>query len=160
MSIDARLGARTEFRIYPSIGVARIGDSRDSFTIGPEAPALAPSGPFRGADQGLKPQAARFRIYKICRALVFCPGSWQLRALARSRSLLAALTLDSQPEAEPNYSSLADNQKVCQYFKSDCDAPRFSWASAAPCRRKPGNAFGLGPTLPRSLNVIASFSQK
>jgi len=65
LRIGTRLGARTEFRIYPSIGVARIGDSRDSFTIGPEAPGLVPSGPFRGADQGLKPQAARFRIYKI-----------------------------------------------------------------------------------------------
>ena len=40
LGIDTRLGARTEFRIYPSIGVARIGDSRDSFMIGPEAPGL------------------------------------------------------------------------------------------------------------------------
>jgi hypothetical protein len=24
-----------------------------------------PSGPFRGADHGIKPQAARFRIYKV-----------------------------------------------------------------------------------------------
>ena len=61
----ARLGARTEFRIYPSIGVARVGDCRDSFMIGPEAPGLVPSGPFRGADNGIKPQAARFRIYKV-----------------------------------------------------------------------------------------------
>ena len=65
LGIDTRLGARTEFRIYPSIGVARIGDSRDSFMIGPEAPGVVPSGPFRGADQGLKPQAARFRIYRV-----------------------------------------------------------------------------------------------
>ena len=33
--------------------------------IGPEAPGVVPSGPFRGADKGLKPQAARFRIYKV-----------------------------------------------------------------------------------------------
>jgi hypothetical protein len=26
---------------------------------------MAPSGPYRGADQGIKPQAARFRIYKV-----------------------------------------------------------------------------------------------
>jgi len=64
-TIGTRLGARTEFRIYPTIGVARIGDCRDSFMIGPEAPGLVPSGPFRGADQGIKPQAARFRIYKV-----------------------------------------------------------------------------------------------
>jgi hypothetical protein len=64
-TINTRLGARTEFRIYPSIGVARIGDCRDSFMIGPEAPGLVPTGPFRGADQGIKPQAARFRIYRV-----------------------------------------------------------------------------------------------
>ena len=64
-TIDTRLGARTEFRIYPSIGVARVGDCRDSFMIGPEAPGLVSSGPFRGTDQGIKPQAARFRIYKV-----------------------------------------------------------------------------------------------
>ena len=33
--------------------------------IGPEAPGVAPSGPFRGADRGLKAQAARFHIYKV-----------------------------------------------------------------------------------------------
>src|SRR5262245_26396877 len=64
-SVNARLGARTEFRIYPSIGIARVGDCKDSFMIGPEAPGVVPSGPFRGADKGLKPQAARFRIYKV-----------------------------------------------------------------------------------------------
>src|SRR5262249_37549395 len=64
-TIGTRLGARTEFRIYPSIGLARMGDCRDSFMIGPEAPGLVPSGPFRGADQGIKPQAARFRIYRV-----------------------------------------------------------------------------------------------
>ncbi len=62
---DVQLGARTEYRIYPSIGIARIGNSTDSFFIGPEAPGVAPSGPFRGNDGGIKPQAARFRIYKV-----------------------------------------------------------------------------------------------
>jgi L-Lysine epsilon oxidase N-terminal/L-lysine epsilon oxidase C-terminal domain len=33
--------------------------------IGPEAPGFVPDGPFRGADHGIKPQAARFRIYKV-----------------------------------------------------------------------------------------------
>ena len=63
--LNARLGARTEFRIYPSIGIARVGDCADSFMIGPEAPGVAPSGPFRGNDKGIKPQASRFRIYKV-----------------------------------------------------------------------------------------------
>lgn len=65
LSSNAGLGARTEFRIYPSIGIARVGDCKDSFMIGPEAPGVVPSGPFRGADHGTKPQAARFRIYKV-----------------------------------------------------------------------------------------------
>jgi hypothetical protein len=64
-SLTTRLGARTEFRIYPSIGIARIGDCSDSFMTGPEAPGQVSSGPFRGADHGIKPQAARFRIYKV-----------------------------------------------------------------------------------------------
>ena len=64
-SLNARLGARTEFRIYPSIGIARVGDCKDSFIIGPEAPGIVPEGPFRGADGGIKPQGARFRIYRV-----------------------------------------------------------------------------------------------
>src|SRR5262245_50904538 len=65
LGLNARLGARTEYRIYPSIGIARVGDCKDSFMIGPEAPGVVPPGPFRGKDHGLKPQAARFRIYKV-----------------------------------------------------------------------------------------------
>lgn len=56
---------KTEFRIYPSIGIARVGDSTNGFFIGPEAPGLAPEGPFRDNNGGLKPQASRFRIYEI-----------------------------------------------------------------------------------------------
>jgi hypothetical protein len=64
--MNVRLGARTEYRIYPSIGVARVGDSADGYFIGPEAPGRAPSSPFRGEkDKGIKPQAARFRIYRV-----------------------------------------------------------------------------------------------
>ena len=63
--LNTRLGARTEYRIYPSIGIARIGDCKDAFMIGPEAPGMVLSGSHRGADKGIKPQAARFRIYKV-----------------------------------------------------------------------------------------------
>jgi hypothetical protein len=58
-------GARTEYRIYPSIGIARVGDSRDGFIIGPEAPGVTPEGPFRGKDDGIKPQGARFRVFQV-----------------------------------------------------------------------------------------------
>jgi L-Lysine epsilon oxidase N-terminal/L-lysine epsilon oxidase C-terminal domain len=65
-SLNVRLGTRTEYRIYPSIGIARVGDSAEGYFIGPSAPGRAPSGPFRGEKhKGIKPQAARFRIYKV-----------------------------------------------------------------------------------------------
>ena len=57
--------ARTEYRIYPSIGIARVGNSKDGFIIGPEAPGVAPEGPFRGKDDGIKPQGARFRVFEV-----------------------------------------------------------------------------------------------
>jgi hypothetical protein len=60
-----RLGARVEYRIYPSIGIARVGDSRDGLVWGPEAPGIVPDAPYRGSDGGLRPQGARFRIYKV-----------------------------------------------------------------------------------------------
>ena len=63
--IAAGLGARTEYRIYPSIGIARVGDSKSGFIVGPEAPGVPPQGPFRGKDDGIRPQAVRFRIYRV-----------------------------------------------------------------------------------------------
>ena len=48
-----------------SIGIARVGDSKDGFFIGPEAPGVAPEGPFRGKDDGIKPQGARFRVFQV-----------------------------------------------------------------------------------------------
>ena len=65
LALNVGLGPRTEYRIYPSIGIARVGDSTNGFLIGPEAPGVVPAGPFRGNDKGIKPQAARFRIYKV-----------------------------------------------------------------------------------------------
>jgi hypothetical protein len=63
---DTRQGKRTEYRIYPSIGISRIGDSKDGFFMGPEAPRVAPKGPYRGqTDKGILPQAARFRVYRV-----------------------------------------------------------------------------------------------
>ena len=52
-------------RIFPSIGIARLGDSPSQFFIGPEAPGCPPDpdGGFRDADGRIKRQAARFRLY-------------------------------------------------------------------------------------------------
>ena len=57
-----------DFRIFPSIGIARVGDSPDGWYIGPEAPELGflPEGhKHRDARGRIKRMAARFRIYEF-----------------------------------------------------------------------------------------------
>jgi hypothetical protein len=51
--------------IHPGIGVARVGDSKTEFFIGPEVTEPIPEGPgfYRDSTGALKRQAARFRIY-------------------------------------------------------------------------------------------------
>jgi hypothetical protein len=52
-------------KIFPSIGIARVGDSPTEFFIGPEAPGCPPDpqGGFKDVGGQIKRQAARFRIY-------------------------------------------------------------------------------------------------
>ena len=51
-------------RIFPSIGIARVGNSTEYF-IGPESPGPAkePSNGYKDSEGRIKKQAARFRIY-------------------------------------------------------------------------------------------------
>src|SRR5713101_8399121 len=67
------LGTMTEYKIYPAIGVARVGNAPEKFYIGPETyrglPINPGGGPFNEADfrdraGRLCRQAARFRIYR------------------------------------------------------------------------------------------------
>jgi hypothetical protein len=53
--------------IYPSIGVARLGNSQDAFYLGPEVtdPLPAEPGSYRDEFGALKRQAARFRVYGL-----------------------------------------------------------------------------------------------
>ena len=53
--------------IYPSIGIARVGNSPDEFLVGPETPdpAPLPPGAYRDKEGRLKRQAARFRVYGV-----------------------------------------------------------------------------------------------
>jgi hypothetical protein len=53
--------------IYPSIGVARVGNSRTEFYVGPEVPDPLPQPPgfYRDAIGALKREAARFRVYGL-----------------------------------------------------------------------------------------------
>jgi hypothetical protein len=51
--------------VHPSIGIARVGNSADSFYFGPELPGTLPRAPegFKDASGAIARQAARFRIY-------------------------------------------------------------------------------------------------
>jgi peptidoglycan hydrolase-like protein with peptidoglycan-binding domain len=56
---------RRVYRIHPSVGIARLGDSPDAYFIGPEAPGMvAPKGAQRDALGFIKRQGARFRVYE------------------------------------------------------------------------------------------------
>lgn len=55
----------TSFKIHPSIGVARLGNSPEKYFIGPEIPGvnLPPPGGYKDNNMHVKRQAARFRIF-------------------------------------------------------------------------------------------------
>lgn len=55
------------YKIFPAIGVARIGNSDADYFLGPESPGIAPSGPYRDKtpEKKIKPQAVRFRVYQF-----------------------------------------------------------------------------------------------
>lgn len=52
-------------KIFPPVGVARLGNSPSDFFIGPEMPSQVPEpeGGFKDAEGRIKRQAARFRLY-------------------------------------------------------------------------------------------------
>jgi hypothetical protein len=55
----------TRFEIHPTIGIARVGNSADSFYFGPELPGALPKAPdgFKDPSGAMARQAARFRVY-------------------------------------------------------------------------------------------------
>ena len=58
----------TTYKIHPAIGIARVGDSQEEYFLGPEAHRRdfvpAPNGRYRDADDRIRRQAQRFRIYE------------------------------------------------------------------------------------------------
>jgi hypothetical protein len=62
--VDAQSPEIVEYAIHPAIGIARVGNSPESF-IAPELPGEAPFAPggFKDASGAIKRQAVRFRIY-------------------------------------------------------------------------------------------------
>lgn len=59
------IAGATRFAIHPALGIARVGNSADSFYFGPEVPGTLPSAPggFKDPSGALAKQAARFRVY-------------------------------------------------------------------------------------------------
>ena len=57
--------AITTIKIFPSIGIARVGNSPDQFFIGPEFPGTfqPPEGGYKDKQCRIKRQAQRFRVY-------------------------------------------------------------------------------------------------
>jgi hypothetical protein len=109
------------YRIHPAIGFARVGDSRNEYFVGPEAPGVPPSlnrpdaphDPNAGYkdDQGrIKRQGARFRIYEH----TFDDAG----ALIQAREITAAdaqieweVHLANRKAAAPNFQALGRRNK-------------------------------------------------
>ena len=55
----------TRVAIHPAIGIARVGNSHDSFFFGPEVPGILPHarGGFKDGNGAVARQAARFRVF-------------------------------------------------------------------------------------------------
>ena len=62
---DPELERIVSVAVHPSVGIARVGNSADSFFIGPEVPGALPVAPdgFKDASGAIARQAARFRLY-------------------------------------------------------------------------------------------------
>jgi len=65
-----------EYRIYPGIGIARLGNSRDSFFLSPEIPnvgpielradgTVEPVKQYKDSNHKLRRQGVRFRVYEV-----------------------------------------------------------------------------------------------
>lgn len=52
------------YKIFPGIGIARLGNSENGYFIGPEAPGVVPPAPYRDSTGKIKRQGSRFHIYE------------------------------------------------------------------------------------------------
>ena len=59
----------TQVAIHPAIGIARVGNSQESFFLGPEVPGALPHavGGFKDSHGAVARQAARFRVFGLDR---------------------------------------------------------------------------------------------
>ena len=94
--------------IHPGIGVARVGDAQHDFFIGPEVthPVAHSAGFYRDAGEGLKRQAAKYRIYgynaagKVVRELTANNAdiTWEVELANRKASWYQFITAMDIPE--------------------------------------------------------------
>ena len=100
--------------IFPSIGVARVGNSEKDWFVGPEVPdpPSQPVGFYRDASGALKRQAARFRVY----------------GLNAARAVVRELTAG---DADMTWTVQLANRKAAWYgFQLALDIPEASAAGA------------------------------
>lgn len=105
-------------RVHPALGVARVGNSPNEFTFGPEVPdpPALPPGHTKADTGALKRQAARFRVYGYDAA----------------GAAVAELTADN---ADVRWTVRVANRKAAWYeFQLALDIPEA--ARAAPSRRR------------------------
>src|ERR1700687_5298057 len=55
--------AITSVKIFPPIGIARLGNSPSGYTVGPEIPGVFPAPPYKDEQCRIKRQATRFRVW-------------------------------------------------------------------------------------------------
>lgn len=54
----------TTYRIHPAIGIARLGNSKTGWFVGPERPGQKPQDSYKDGEASVLRQGARFRIYE------------------------------------------------------------------------------------------------
>jgi L-Lysine epsilon oxidase N-terminal/L-lysine epsilon oxidase C-terminal domain len=65
VNAHSRADAIVRYAVHPTIGIARVGNSKHEFYLAPELPGEIPSPPggFKDATGAIKRQATRFRVY-------------------------------------------------------------------------------------------------
>jgi L-Lysine epsilon oxidase N-terminal/L-lysine epsilon oxidase C-terminal domain/Iron-containing redox enzyme len=65
LTAEAPNGTISYCKIYPGVGIARVGNSPDQYFVGPESPGYfeIPDGGYKDPEGRIKRQAARYRVY-------------------------------------------------------------------------------------------------
>jgi hypothetical protein len=119
--VPADLSQVERIVIHPAIGIARVGNSPDGWSLGPETagPHPVPPDGFKDAEGRIRPQAARFRLY----------------GLDRDGQVVAEVTA---ADAEIRWTVELANTKAAWYtFDIALDIPEARGLPAAPLQAAP-----------------------